>query len=129
MSTVLIDTDIAIDFLRGRPYAKNLILPLWEKGDAYLSVLSVYELYAGMRDQEKQETENFVQAFSLERVTPEIAVKAGELFQIYRKKGLTATAIDCLIGATAFVNNHKIATRNSTHYPDKNLVFDLKQIS
>ncbi len=129
MSTVLIETDIAIDFLRGLPYAKKLILPLWDRGAAYLSVLSVYELYAGMRDKEKQGTENFVKAFILEGVTPEIAVKGGELFRIYRKKGVTITAIDCLIGATASVNNHKIATRNISHYPDKNMVFDLKQIA
>ncbi|MBI4763521.1 MAG: type II toxin-antitoxin system VapC family toxin [Deltaproteobacteria bacterium] len=126
MPTVLIDTDIAIDFLRGQSYAKNLIVPLWDSDAAYLSVLSVYELYAGMKENEKQATRDFVQAFRLEWVTPEIAVKGGELFQTYRKKGLTITAIDCLIGSTALLKGHKIATRNLSHYPDKEHLFKIK---
>jgi predicted nucleic acid-binding protein len=127
MTTVLIDTDIAIDFLRGLAYAKNLLIPLWENGAAHLSVLSVYELYAGMRESEKQETENFIQPFMLEWVSPEIAVKGGELFRAYRKKGHTITAIDCLIGATAILKDHKIATRNIIHYPNKDLLLSLNQ--
>ena len=56
MQTVMIDTDIAIDYLRGKSSAKDLILPLWKTNTAYLSILTVYELYAGMRENEREET-------------------------------------------------------------------------
>ncbi len=46
MQTVLIDTDVAIDFLRGEPYARDLLLPLWNLSRAYMSVLTIYELFA-----------------------------------------------------------------------------------
>ena len=44
MQTVLLDTDYVIDFLRGK---SAVIVPLLQENAAYLSILSVYELYAG----------------------------------------------------------------------------------
>ncbi len=44
--SILIDTDVAIDFLRGKEYAKKLLEGLWEKDTAHISILSVYELFA-----------------------------------------------------------------------------------
>lgn len=124
MQTVLIDTDIAIDFLRGLQKARDLVEPLWAANRAYLSILSVYELFAGMRENEKEDTENFIHACNLDLVTTEIALKSAELFRLYRKKGITLTSIDCLILGTSIIRGHKIATRNANHYPDKTLLFD-----
>lgn len=125
MLTVLIDTDVAIDFLRGEGYARDFIIPLWEKERAYLSVLSVFELCAGMKNKEKEATFDFINACVIEPVTHEIAVKGGGLKTIYREKGVTLTAVDCLIASTALLRNHKIATRNVRHYPEKNLLANL----
>lgn len=122
MQTVLIDTDIAIDYLRGAPDAKNLLLPLWDNDAAYLSILSIYELYAGMKDKEKEDTDNFIQACNVESVTIEIAKKAGELFRKFRGQGITLTSLDCLINASAIIRGHKIATRNKDHYPNKEIL-------
>jgi predicted nucleic acid-binding protein len=118
MQTVLIDTDIAIDYLRGHKEAIELIAPLWEENRAYLSILSVYELYAGMREKEKDDTEVFIKACNIEPVTMKVARTAGELYRKSRATGMTLTSIDCLIAATAVVGRHKIATRNKDHYPD-----------
>lgn len=122
MQTVLIDTDIAIDYLRGIPYAHELMLPLWENNTAYLSIMSVYELYAGMRDNEKKDTEHFMDACNIDTVTFEVAQKGGELYRHYRAKGITLTSVDCIIAATAIAGGHKIATKNTAHYPDKKLL-------
>ena len=54
MQTVLIDTDVAIDFLKGEPYARDFLIPFWDMNRAYLSVLSIYELYAGMKEKERE---------------------------------------------------------------------------
>lgn len=125
MQSILIDSDIAIDFLRGLSKARDLIVPLWKADKAFLSLLSVYELYAGMQPKEKEDTENFIRACRIESLTLEIAEKASESFRNYRKQGLTLTSIDCLIYATAKVNHHKIATRNLRHYPDKNILITM----
>ncbi|MDO9287961.1 MAG: type II toxin-antitoxin system VapC family toxin [Thermodesulfovibrionales bacterium] len=122
MQAVLVDTDIAIDYLRGIQYANDFMDGLWENNAACLSILSVYELYAGMREDEREDTENFINACNIETVTREIASKGGELYRQNRTKGVTLTSIDCLVAATAMVNGHKIATRNVSHYPDKKLL-------
>ncbi|MBI5741993.1 MAG: PIN domain-containing protein [Nitrospirae bacterium] len=126
MRTVIVDTDVAIDYLRGIQYANELMPALWDGNTAYLSILSVYELYAGMRDNETEDTGNFVNACIIEPMTIEIAEKAGEIYRRYRKEGITLTSIDCLINATAVVRGHKIATKNKEHYPDKKILLPLK---
>jgi predicted nucleic acid-binding protein len=126
MHPVLIDTDVAIDYLRGVQYAKELIEPLWDSDTAYFSVLSVYELWAGMRENEKSDTSNFIRACNIENITPEIAVKGGDLYKHYRTKGITLTSIDCLIAATAIIRGRKIATRNTAHYPEKGLLLKFR---
>lgn len=60
----------------------------------------------------------------IESVNHETAVRAGAFYRQYRKQGTTVTAIDCLIGATASVCGHKIATGNKSHYPDNALILD-----
>jgi predicted nucleic acid-binding protein len=125
MPGVLIDTDIAIDFLRGAAYTQPLLGGLWNDGQAMISVLTVYELTAGMLDAERVVTHNFIEACGVEPITPEISFKGGELYRKYRAKGVTLTSLDCLIAATALVKGHKIATRNVKHYPEKGLFFSI----
>lgn len=125
MPGVLIDTDIAIDFLRGVAYTQPLMGGLWNDDQAMISVLTVYELTAGMRDAEKVVTHDFIDACTVEAITPEIAFKGGELYRKYRAKGVTLTSLDCLIAATALVKGYKVATRNVKHYPEKGLLFSV----
>jgi predicted nucleic acid-binding protein len=114
MQTVLLDTDYVIDFLRGK---SSVIIPLLEKNIAFLSILSVYELYAGMRPHEEEATTNFIQACRLESVTIEIAKNAGAYRFKQRQKGITLSIVDCIIAETANMNNHLVATNNKKHYP------------
>ena len=127
MPGVLVDTDVAIDFLRGAAYAQPLLAGLWADGKAALSVLTVYELTAGMRNTEKNSTQNFIDASMIEEVTVEIAFKGGEIFRSYRAKGITLTSLDCLIAATALVRGYKVATRNDKHYPEKGILLPLPE--
>jgi predicted nucleic acid-binding protein len=126
MSAVLIDTDVAIDFLRGEAYAQPLIAGLWREGRAVLSVLTVYELTAGMREKEREPTLDFIGACNIEEVSANIAIKAGDLYREYRAKGITLTSLDCLIAMTALVKGHKIVTRNIGHFPQEGLLFNGK---
>jgi len=126
MQTTIIDTDVAIDFLRGSNYAKELLSELFRCDAAHLSILSVYELYAGMKDNEKTKTQDFINACNIEPITMDIAINAGELKKYHKTRGTTLTSIDCLIAATAIICKFKIATRNIKHYPDKSLLLDFE---
>ena len=125
MSSILIDTDIAIDFLRGHEYARDLIQPLWQTNSVFISILSTYELYAGMKEKEVESTENFINACNIEPLTLDVAKKGGEIYRDHRRKGTTFTAIDCMILASAIINDRKIATRNIKHYPLKKYLLKL----
>ncbi|HEY6874340.1 MAG TPA: type II toxin-antitoxin system VapC family toxin [Geobacteraceae bacterium] len=128
MPGVLIDTDVAIDFLRGETYAQPLLAGLWREGRAVLSVVTLYELTAGMKESEKVQTHDFIDACTVEQISQDIAFKGGELYRKYRGKGVTLTALDCLIAATAQVKGYKVATRNVRHYPEKGILFSMKQL-
>lgn len=125
MQTVLIDTDIAIDYLRGELTIQSVVNRLWQGGAAALSVVSVFELTAGMRDAEKTATMNFIAACMVLDLTPEIAARGGELYRNYHAKGVTLASLYCLIAATALVKGYKVATRNVKHYPEKGILVNL----
>ncbi len=125
MQSVLIDTDIAIDFLRGVNETKDLLFNLWQQGMAYISILTIYELYAGMKIKEQNATDAFIDACNVEPLNSVICKKAGDLYRHYREQGITLTTVDCLIFATAKLKKHKIATRNIKHYPDKQILYNL----
>jgi predicted nucleic acid-binding protein len=123
---LIIDTDVAIDFLRGENYARVLLSELLRNNNAHLSILSVYELYAEMKDSEETKTKDFIDECIIEPITMDIAISAGELRKFHKAQGITLTSIDCLIAATAIVRKFKIATRNTKHYPDKSLLLDFE---
>ncbi len=125
MQGVLIDTDIAIDFLRGVVSAHHFISGLWANNQAVLSVLTVYELTAGMKESEKVVTHNFIEACAVEPLSTEISCRGGDLYRKYRAKGITLTSLDCLIAATAIEKGYKVATRNVEHYPEQGLLIKL----
>ncbi len=122
MHAVLVDTDIAMDYLRGSRKAADLIGPLWKSDRVYISILSVYELYTVMKPAEAEDTERFIDACHIDTVTLAIAKQAGEIHQEWRAKGVTLTSVDCLVAATATINGRKIATRNKNHYPQASLL-------
>lgn len=125
MPGVLIDTDIAIDYLRGDQAVRPLLHRLWREGSAVLSVISLFELTAGMRENERVATMDFIGACAVAEVTPDIAVRGGELYRHYRGQGVTLAAMDCLIAATAQVKGCQVATRNVRHYPQPGLLLAL----
>ncbi len=125
MSKVLIDTDVAIDFLRGDHKAKKLIEFLWLHNTACISLLSVYELYAGMKEKELEYTQNFILACQVQQITFAIVSEAGDYYRFHRSRGLTLSSIDCMIYLTAKHNGFKLLTRNLKHYPDKRILLKI----
>ncbi len=118
MKTILFDTDYLIDFLRGKPATRDIITQALYQGIAFISILSVYELYAGMRPDEEQATADCINAFRIEPVTLEISKQAGIKRFSYRQRGITLSIVDCIISETARTNKHLVATMNKKDYLD-----------
>jgi predicted nucleic acid-binding protein len=112
---ILVDTNILIDYLRGRPDAIAWLEALEER--PAISAISVLELYAGARS---QRDERDVIALR-ERLTclpadEAITERAGAILRHYRMShGIDIP--DAIIAATAERHGLRLATLNTKHFP------------
>ena len=114
----LLDTSIAIDHLRGDHRATWLLERLVEDGEPILaSELSRFELFAGMRSDELESTELFMDALTWVPVDEQITRLAGSMAAEYRRAFSGIDAIDYLIAATATVIGAALLTTNVRHFP------------
>ncbi len=114
----LIDTSVAIDHLRGDDRATQLLERLAGEDEPLLaSELSRFELLAGVRPQELDTTELFMDALTWVPVDEAIARLAGSMAAEYRRSHSGIDAIDYLIAATATVVGADLLTTNVRHFP------------
>lgn len=115
MKIVLVDTDVLIDFLRGKEKAREFIVSLAGDADIICSAITVAEIHAGMKEQERVKTQELLDSLTIIDMTREIAEKAGAYRRTIRTHALELD--DCIIAATAFVKRAAVATGNAKHYP------------
>jgi predicted nucleic acid-binding protein len=116
MRPVLVDTDVLINFLRGKLPAKEFLLTQLSNSVPILcSVITVAEIYAGMRPHELEKTGALLDNLEIIPVTRNIAEKAGHYKQSIKSHSLELD--DCLIAATAHIHKAALATGNLRHYP------------
>jgi hypothetical protein len=113
--TILIDTDVLIDFLRGLDKAGAIIREHQDR--ILLSAISVAELYAGVKGQKELETlDAFTGLFHIVPVSPEIAKRGGLYKRDYQKSHAIGLA-DAIMAATAESEGADLKTLNIKHYP------------
>lgn len=114
----ILDTNVAIDHLRGRPEAVALLEGLVEEGESIVTSEVVrIELMAGVRESEKPALESFFGALSWVPVDEEIARTAGELAARHRKAFQGIDIVDYVIAATVITLEGDLVTTNVNHYP------------
>lgn len=113
----LIDTDIAIDHFHGNRAALDYFAENIAAGQVLaISVVTLAELYGGMRPDERERTARLLELFVALDVTPIIAVKAGDYLNQFRRSHNLELG-DALIAATALHHDIPVITRNTKHYP------------
>jgi predicted nucleic acid-binding protein len=115
VTKIVLDTDVLIDVLRGRAVARSFLQDAADRFVPCCSVVSVAELYVGMRSEEETATRILLDGLVIVPVTYEIAEVAGRF-----KKRITSRRlelVDCLIAATAFIEGATLATGNVKDYP------------
>ena len=120
MSSILLDTDILINLLRGNPAARDFIADNLEKNELLCSVISVAEIWVGMRPHEEQATRRLVDSLRIVDVSRSVAEKAGNFKGTIKSHVLELN--DCLIAATACSLGATLATGNTRHYPMKDVI-------
>jgi predicted nucleic acid-binding protein len=111
----LLDTDIAIDYLRGVRAAIGFVQT--HEHEIALSAVTVAELYAGVREgEERAKLMQFVHLFPVIPVDQVIAEAAGLHRRDFGSSHNTGLA-DGMIAATAETHGHELKTLNIRHYP------------
>lgn len=112
---ILLDTCILIDILRRKPDALALGSK-YREAEIAISVISVQELFAGLRPKEVADIEALIGKTVAVPVTMEIARRAGDLLRKYRP-GHGLDSNDSLIAATAEITGAELVTCNLKHFP------------
>ncbi len=111
----LIDTDVLVDYLRGREEAAVWLENLSEP--VYISAMSVAELCSGARPgREHQKLQQFIGAFEVVPVSAEVAQRGGLFRRDYGPSHGTGLG-DALIAATAEVVGAQLVSLNERHFP------------
>ena len=117
----LVDTDVAIDFLRRRSYAQKLLENWAGEGLLAISTLTHLEIYQGIKAGEESATNAFLDGLVSVVVDVPIARRAGTMLGDLRSKGITIGIADAIIAATALQFGAPLLTNNVEHYPFPNL--------
>ena len=118
MTTVLLDTDVLVDYLRHVRGAVTLVRSrVAAQQKTVTSVITKAELLAGMRANEEERTVRLFGSLTVIGVDSEIATRAGALARHYRPSHPGIGLPDYLIGATAQVLGAELLTQNPRHFP------------
>jgi predicted nucleic acid-binding protein len=113
--TVLLDTSIVIDILRGVApaiaYARRLTEP------PSCSEITRVEVMRGLRSGERRATERLLGTLRWVAVDESIARRAGELGRRYRRSHQGLATADLIIAATVEELGLELATLNVRHFP------------
>jgi predicted nucleic acid-binding protein len=113
--SVLLDTTIVIDLLRGMPAARAYVTTLDEAPAC--SEITRVEVLRGLRSAERRPTERLFDSLRWIGVDETIARRAGEIGRTWRASHPGIATADLLIAATAEELGLQLATLNTKHFP------------
>jgi tRNA(fMet)-specific endonuclease VapC len=118
MAIYLLDTSVIIDALNQKRGRWQLLGSLVEAGDTLAcSVVTLTEIYAGVRPKEMALTQQFLDAMEHYQLDSRLARDAGLLKNEWAKQGQTLGVVDLIIAATALAHNLVLMTDNRKDFP------------
>lgn len=115
--SVLIDTSVLIDVLRGHRPAAVVLKTARMNGLLHASEITRLEVLAGMRPSEETSTRALLGALTWHSVDEEVAEIAGELGRRWLPGNRGIDSADLAIAATATLLDAPILTCNVEHFP------------
>lgn len=117
----LLDTDVLIWVLRGKEEIIEKVSKLKDEASLSISVISIAEIYKNIFPSELPATEDYLDQHIIFDVDQKTAKIAGLYWQQYAKQLKNLSLTDCLIAATANVNNLTLVSLNTKHFPMKDI--------
>lgn len=117
MTRYLLDTDVLIDFSKGREPTTEILLS-WIDGDDIVAVcpISVAEFYAGLSPDHAEQWHPFFASLPYWGISREAAIEAGRYRYTQARAGLRLTMTDALVAAVAVERTATLVTRNVRHF-------------
>jgi predicted nucleic acid-binding protein len=115
LATIVLDTTVLVDALRGDPAAEAWLAALTEMPTC--SELVRVEFTRGLRAGERSFAERLCASLDWIPVTEPVARLAGELGRQYRRSHQGIAAGDLIVAATAQLIDAGVATHNVKHFP------------
>lgn len=116
--TVVVDTSVLVDHLRGHAGARDLLAHAEKSGERMVaSVLTKVEILAGVRSGEQQATERLLSQLEWAEVNDRLAAAAGNLAAQWIRSHPGVEVVDYVIAATAQQLGAGLWTRNVKHFP------------
>lgn len=114
----IVDTNVAIDVLRGQAEAAACLLAAAEGGELLAaSEITRFEVLAGMHEDESVQTERFLMRLAWVPVDEQVARRGAALARTYRREHTGIEDADYLIAATVVEFGAGLLTRNVRHFP------------
>lgn len=123
MANFLLDSDVLIWLLRGRTETVDLVGRLQRETPAALacSVLSILEIWTGIRPGEERKTQALLESLRVVPVDTSIARRAASLLLLRRRQRDPREWIDALIAATCLERHLTLVTYNTRDYPYRDI--------
>ena len=115
--TVLVDTSVLIDYLRGDVRAAAVLERGREVAPLHASEITRLEVLAGMRPEEESATRSLLSTLVWHPVDTEVAEEAGALGRRWLPSHHGGDGADLAIAATAIHVDAELLTRNVRHFP------------
>jgi hypothetical protein len=116
--TVVLDTSVLVDHLRGDERALETLSTLDAEGERLTaSVVTKIEVLAGMRSSERRRTRALLDAVRWIDVDDDLAERAGALARRYLRSHPGVDVADYVIAATAERLGADLLTCNRKHFP------------
>ena len=120
MSSILLDSDVVINILKKKEETLRKLNTILDNNLA-ISVITVAEIFAGVRDSGIESVEKLFSYFEIVDIDKNIAKVAGNYAKEYKKAYCGISLEDYLIASTAKVKKYKLWSYNKKHYPMRDI--------
>jgi tRNA(fMet)-specific endonuclease VapC len=114
---ICLDTSVLIDFFRKKDKSKSFFYGLTKKYTLFcVSAITEYEILVGSKNETDVFWNDFFEKITVLPFDKYANVEAVKIFKQLKKDNKLIEIPDILIGATAQVNNLRLATLNKKHF-------------
>jgi predicted nucleic acid-binding protein len=118
MAQYLLDTNVIVEFSKGRGAAFTLVNHLIEDGEQLgTCAIVVAEFLSGVAASDRPIWRQFFDNMDYWPIDLDVAVQAAESRYTFARQGIQLSTADALIAAVAYVESATLVTHNVNHFP------------